>query len=106
MNNLRLVALLGSSLLVSSAFILAACSDDDTAVTVNPPDGSADTGTPDGSRPDSNTDDDGSTPDGNVPDSGLNVQTWSRAIGEEFCNYLTECCYGQANVAGSEGRAG
>jgi hypothetical protein len=98
MKNLRLVALLGSSLLVSSALILVACSDDDTAVTVTPPDGSTETSTGDSSRPDSNTEEDSSTKPDAGTDSGLNVQTWSKAIGEEFCDYLTKCCYGQANV--------
>lgn len=99
MKNLRLFALLGSSLLVSSALILVACSDDDTAVTVTPPDGSTETSTPDVSRPDSDTEEDGSTKTDAGTDSGINVQNWSRVIGEEFCDYLTKCCYGQANVS-------
>jgi hypothetical protein len=100
MNNLRLLALLGSSLLVSSALVLVACGDDEDGITVNPPDGSAETGTTDSSKPDSNVPkDDGSTGDTGVPDSGLSVQNWSRTIGEKFCDYLTKCCYGQSNVA-------
>ncbi len=98
MKNLRLVAFLGGSFFVSSAMVLAACSSDDTVVTVTPdsgtPDtgGGKDTGTPDTSQPDAQT-------DANPPiDAGLKLDTFANTVANALCNTLTRCCFGKNNV--------
>lgn len=98
MKNLRLVAFLGGSFFVSSALVLAACSSDDTVVTVTPDSGTdagpgKDTGTPDTNVPDTNV------PDTNPPfDAGLKPETFANTVANALCNALTRCCFGQTNV--------
>jgi hypothetical protein len=75
---------------------VAACHGDDTVNT----DGTVDAQAPDTSTPpgvDATTTTDGGV---TVPpvDAGLKIETYDAVIGDEICNALTKCCFGNANV--------
>lgn len=104
MKNMRFFLLASISSLSCAAIFLAACSDDDTAVTVNPPDGGqSETGgktdsggeTDGGDEPDAKAD---ANVDANV-DAGLKLDTFADTVANALCNTLTKCCFGNANVA-------
>ncbi|AKV00805.1 hypothetical protein AKJ09_07468 [Labilithrix luteola] len=95
MKNLRLLAFTTGTLFLSSAFMLAACSDD-TVVTPIDTDSGVDGGTDakaDTSTPDA-TD---SGPDATA-DAGITLDNYITNVGEALCNAITRCCFGNPNV--------
>lgn len=98
MTKLRLIALVGAAAGVPLA-LLAACSSDDEAVTVNPPDGGVDSPAATDAGKDTNNNVDGDKPDTNPPfDAGLKPETFADTLASTLCDALTRCCFGAASV--------
>lgn len=101
MKNFRLFVFISSSLTLSAAFVLAACSSDDNVVTVTPDSGGSDTG-PGGRDGNVDTDSggekDAGTDTGSNTDAGLKLDTFAGTVANALCNTLTKCCFGSANV--------
>lgn len=101
MKKLRLIVLASAALALTSTALLVACSDDTSVDPTPSPDGG------DASLSDAPVDatpqtdggvDAADAADGNVPDSGLNLETFPKALGAAICALRAGCCYGDPTL--------